>query len=81
MQRRKRAYITLNAEPYENLMALGKSLGYRNNWLGLEIDKMIAGLLVIAQQAKQDAENNLQMTEGEARKRYEDLMRKVLENK
>jgi hypothetical protein len=81
MQRRKRVNITLNAEPYEKLMELAKILGFRNNWLGQEIDKMIAGLLIIAEQAKRDAEEKKEMTEAEARKRYEDLMRVVLEGK
>ena len=81
MEKRKRVTITLSAEPYEQLMALAKHIGFRNNWLGLEIDKMVAGLLVIAEQAKRDAEEKIEMTEAEARKRYEDLMRKVLEAK
>lgn len=79
--KRKRVTITVNAEPYENLMALAKILGFRNNWLSLEIDKMVSGLLVIAKQAQKDAEEKKEMTEGEARKRYEDLMRAVLEDK
>lgn len=79
MERRKRVNITLNADPYEQLMALAKELGFRNNWLGQEIDKLIAGLLVIAKQAKKDAEEQKEMTEAEARKRYEELMRRFLE--
>ena len=79
--KRKRVSITLNAEPYENLMDLARVLGFRNNWLSLEIDKLIAGLLVIAEQAKKDAEDNKEMTEAEAVKRYEDLMRKFIESK
>lgn len=81
MERRKRVNITLNADPYEHLMALAKHLGFRNNWLGQEIDKLIAGLLMVAEQAKKDAEEKKEMTEAEARKRYEDLMRKILEAK
>lgn len=81
MEKRKRVTITLNADPYERLMLLAKHLGFRNNWLGQEIDKLIAGLLIVAEQAKRDSEEKKEMTEAEARKRYEDLMRKILEAK
>jgi len=79
--KRKRISITVNAEPYEALRQLTKELKFRDNWLSLEIDNLIAGLLVIAVQAKKDAEERVEMTEEEARKRYEDLMRKVLESR
>lgn len=79
--RRKRITITVDADPYEHLMSLAKHLGFRNNWLSLEIDKLVAGLLVIAAQAKKDAEEKMELTEAEARKRYEDLMRTFLESK
>lgn len=79
--KRKRISITVNAEPYEALRQLTKELKFRDNWLSLEIDNLIAGLLVIAAQAKKDAEERAEMTEEEARKRYEDLMRKVLESR
>lgn len=79
--KRKRISITVNAEPYEALRQLTKELKFRDNWLSLEIDNLIAGLLVIAAQAKKDAEERVEMTEEEARKRYEDLMRKLLESR
>lgn len=77
--KRKRITLTVNAEPYDALRKLTKQLDFRDNWLSLEIDKLIGGLLVIAEQAKKDAESREYMTEAEARARYEDLMRKFLE--
>ena len=71
--------MALEKEPYERLRALIKELGWPKTWLAGEIDKMIAGLLQVAEQAKIDAEERKDMTEAEARKRYEDLMRRFLE--
>lgn len=71
--------LTLEKEPYERLQALVKELGWPKTWLAHEMDRMIAGLLVVAEQAKKDAEELKGMTEAEARKRYEDLMRRFLE--
>lgn len=78
---RKRINITVDKEPYEALRALTKKLGWRDNWLSLEIDKLVAGLLVVAAQAAKDAEEQVEMTEEEAKKRYESLMRQILESK
>lgn len=79
MGKRKRISLTVNAEPYEQLRSLTKFLGWRDNWLSLELDKLISGMLVVAEQAKRDAESKVEMTEAEARKRYESLMRTILE--
>lgn len=78
---RKRINITVNKEPYEKLRALTKILGWRDNWISLELDKLVDGMLLIAEQAKRDAEEKKDMTDDEARKRYESLMRTILENK
>jgi len=79
--KRKRISITVDTEPYEALRVLTKKLGWRDNWLSLEIDKLVAGLLVVAAQAAKDVEEQVEMTEEEAKKRYEDLMRKIIESK
>lgn len=76
---KKKVNITLAKDNWENLQALVKALGWPKNWLSCEIDKLVAGLLIVAKQAKEDAENRLQMTEEEAKKRYEELMRRMME--
>jgi hypothetical protein len=76
---KKRVSITVTAESWDNLNKLSKELGWPSTWLGKEIDKMVKGILVLAQVAKNDADEQRQMTEEEAKKRYEDLMRKILE--
>jgi hypothetical protein len=80
-EERKRVSITVNAEPWDKLRILTKEIGWRDNWFGLEVDRMVAGMLVVAEQAKKDAEEQKKMTEAEAKKRYESLMRVVLEGK
>jgi len=79
--KRKRISITVDAEPYEALRALTKKLGWRDNWLSLQIDELIAGMLVVAAQAAKDVEEQREMTDEEAKKRYEGLMRQILEEK
>lgn len=76
---KKRITITVDSEPYERLRELTKILGWKDNWLGPELDKLIAGVLIVAEQARKDAEEKLQLTEEQAAKRYEDLMRATLE--
>jgi len=76
---KKKKLLALEAEPYERLQALVKELGWHKSWLAHEIDRLIVGLLVVAEQAKKDAESLREMSEEEARKRYEDLMRRFLE--
>lgn len=78
---KKRKLLALEAEPYEKLQALVKELGWPKTWLSHEVDRLIAGLLAVAEQAKKDAEELKEMTEAEAQKRYENLMRVFLENK
>jgi hypothetical protein len=77
---KKKVGITLTAKPYEELQGLVKEMGWPLNWLSLEFDKIVQGLLVVAKQAKQDALNQKEMTEAEAKKRYEEIMRKVMED-
>lgn len=75
---KKKKMLALEKEPYEKLQALIKELGWGKNWLALQLDKTIAGLLIVAEMAKEDAKNRKQMTEEEAKKRYEDAMRKLM---
>lgn len=71
--------VTVKAEPYDRLRELTRLLGWKDSWLGPELDKMIEGVLIVAEQAKKDAEDKLQLNEEQAKKRYEDLMRATLE--
>lgn len=79
--RRKRICIMVNADPYEELRRLTKELGWRDNWLGLEIDKMIEGALNVAAQAKIDAAKDLPEPEEDRITRYEEIMRKSVTRK
>ena len=76
---KKRILLTVEAEPFDEIKALAREIGWPKTWLSQEIDKLVAGLLLVARQAKKDAEEHRQMTEDEARKRYEELMRRFLE--
>ena len=76
----KRVQITVNAQNWENLKALGKAAGLPQNWLSTEFDKLAHGLLAVASQAVRDAESRKEMSEEEAKKRYEEMMRKVMTN-
>jgi len=73
--------IRVHRENWDELQALVKALGWPKNWLSCQIDEMVAGLLVVAKQAIQDAQDQKEMTEAEAKKRYEDLMRTILDTK
>lgn len=75
----KRVYLTVSEEPYKRLQSLVRALGWKKNWLSREVDKVVQGLLIVAEQAIKDAEEQREMTELEAKKRYEDLMRSILE--
>lgn len=74
----KRVALTVNAKNWENLQALGKKAGFNQNWLSVEVDKFAHGLLAVAMQAVKDAEERKEMSEEEALKRYENLMREVM---
>ena len=76
---KKKINITVNKANWEEMQCLVRELGWKNNWLSSQIDKMVAGLIVVAKQAKKDVADKREMTEAEARKRYEELMRKILE--
>lgn len=71
----------LNAEPYEELRRLTKELGWRDNWLSLEIDKMVEGALKVAAQARIDAMNPVPEPEDDRIARYEEIMRKSVSRK
>jgi hypothetical protein len=77
----KKAGITVDAEKWDALQDLGRELGQPKNWLSVEIGNLVDMLLVVAVQARKDAEEKKQMTEKEAKARYEMLARKVLEGK
>lgn len=79
--RRKRIAIMVNADPYEELRRLTKELGWRDNWLGLEIDKMVEGALNVATQAKIDAMKDAPEPEEVRVARYEEIMRKSVARK
>lgn len=76
---KKKKLLALEAEPYERLMTLVKQLGWPKTWLAHEIDRLVAGLLLVAEQAIKDAEELKDMTEDQAKQRYEAMMRKILE--
>lgn len=73
--------LALEKEPYEKLQALIKELGWPKYWLARQIDIVIEGLLVVAEHAKKDLEDQKEMTKAEAMKRYEEMMRQYLEEK
>jgi len=76
---KKRIGLTVDAACYEKLRALIAELGWPDNWFSVQVDQLQHGLLLVAEQARKDAENNLVMTEAEAKKRYEEMMRKIME--
>lgn len=79
--KRKRISLTVNAEPYDELRRLTKEIGWRDNWLGLEIDKMVAGALKVAAQAKIDAQKEKPDPEEDRISRYEEIMRDAVTRK
>ena len=76
--RRKKNFFTVEAEPYEDLRRLGDLAGFNPDWISLELNRMIKALRSVAQQAIEDSKTKREMTEEQARKRYEDLMREKL---
>lgn len=77
---KQKKQLALEKAPYEELQALIKELGWPKYWLAHQMDKMIAGLIVVAKQAKKDAEELKGLTEEQAQKRYEDMMRMIMES-
>ena len=57
---------------------LGDLAGFNPDWISLELNRMIKALRSVAQQAIEDSKTKREMTEEQARKRYEDLMREKL---
>ena len=51
---------------------------FNPDWISLELNRMIKALRSVAQQAIEDSKTKREMTEEQARKRYEDLMREKL---
>ena len=49
---------------------------FNPDWISLELNRMIKALRSVAHQAIEDSKTKQEMTEEQARKRYEDLMRK-----
>lgn len=76
---KKKINIAVQKANWEELQGIVKYLGWPKSWLSSEIDRLVAGLVIVARQAKEDAEKKVEMTEAEAKKRYEDLMRKLME--
>ena len=76
---KKRISLTVEAEPYEDLRRLGRLAGFNSDWISAEFNRMVKALRSVAHQAIEDAAHKKEMTEEQARKRYEDLMRKKLE--
>lgn len=77
--KRKRISLTVPAEEYERLREMGKRAGFRYDWISVELSKLVRVLYTVAEQAVKDAEDRRQMTEEEAKKRYEDIARKATE--
>ena len=75
---KKRISLTVEAEPYEDLRRLGDLAGFNPDWISLELNRMIKALRSVAHQAIEDSKTKREMTEEQARKRYEDLMREKL---
>lgn len=69
----KRVMINVPTETWERLQALAKEVGMPPGWLSAQISQFLPGLLIVAEQAKKDAEARLQLSETQAKKRYEKL--------
>lgn len=73
-------YVTVDEKSWEELRSLGKAAGFRRDWLSVEFDRMVRSLHSVAMQAVQDAQDEREMTDAQARERYEILMRQKLED-
>ena len=49
---KKRILLSVEAEPFDEIKVLAREIGWPKTWLSREIDKLIAGLLLVARQAK-----------------------------
>ena len=76
---KKRVNLTVDQKSWDELRALGRAAGFRVDWLSVEFDRFLRSLHSVAMQAVEDAQQKQEMTEAEAKERYEKLMRKKLE--
>ena len=77
---KKRVQVTVDAKAFDELRRLGKAAGFQDGWLSVEFDRFVRSLHSVAIQAVQDAESKQEMTDAQARERYERLMRQKLED-
>ena len=76
---KKRVNLTVDQKSWDELRALGRAAGFRRDWLSVEFDGFLRSLHSVAMQAVEDAQQKQEMTDDEAKERYEKLMRKKLE--
>ena len=75
---KKRVQVTVDSKAFDELRELGRAAGFRDGWLSVEFDRMVRALHSVVLQAVQDAQDKQEMTEDQAKKRYEALMRPEL---
>jgi len=68
--KKKRVFITVTREPYEELRSLFGEAGYKPSYLSEQFDHLVHALLPVARQAKIDALRRKQMTIEEMSERY-----------
>ena len=51
----QKEFLTVEAEPYEDLRRLGDLAGFNPDWISLELNRMIKALRSVAQQAIEDS--------------------------
>lgn len=78
---KKRVALSVDSQIWEEIQSYRKKAGMPQNWLSTAINEFLPGLLAVVKQAEKDAVERKNMTEEEAMKRYEDLMRKELQKK
>ena len=76
---KKRVQVTVDSKAFDELRELGRAAGFRDGWLSVEFDRIVRALHSVALQAVQDAQDKQEMTEDQAKKRYEALARQKLE--
>lgn len=78
-EKKKRVALTVPAEEYESLRAMGKKAGFPDHWISDQFGTVIKVLHAVAEKAVKDAEEKRQMSEEEAKKRYEEIARQAVE--
>ena len=76
---KKRVQVTVDSKAFDELRELGRAAGFRDGWLSVEFARLVRALHSVALQAVQDAQDKQEMTEDQAKKRYEALARQKLE--